>query len=235
MTRDRLRAERVLRSEAGARRRVPDLARGDAEARGGDERHVELADRHRPVRVVVADRHREGPEHGPELAPSERVVRAEALDAHSEQPGVDDGLDLRGGPRARRARARVGGARREREGDERAHEDDSPHAVRIGNASCRSTLGARAIRAAGHMSATAENRYADSLTGSWLAERLAIDPLKIEAMRRAGELIAVREPGSGDWHYPPGSSSRGSRGAASAASSRPRARRGSTRRACTTS
>ena len=56
--------------------------------------------------------------------------------------------------------------------------------------------------AAGHMSATAQNRYADSLTGSWLAERLAIDPLKIEAMRRAGELIAVREPGSGDWHYP---------------------------------
>jgi hypothetical protein len=52
------------------------------------------------------------------------------------------------------------------------------------------------------MSTTAENRYADSLSGTWLAERLAVDPLKIEAMRRDGELIAVREPGSVDWHYP---------------------------------
>ena len=53
-----------------------------------------------------------------------------------------------------------------------------------------------------HMGATAGSRYADSLTGSWLAERLAVDPLRIEAMRRAGELIAVHEPGSPDWHYP---------------------------------
>ena len=52
------------------------------------------------------------------------------------------------------------------------------------------------------MGATAESRYADSLTGSWLAERLGIDPLRIEAMRRDGELIAVREPGADDWHYP---------------------------------
>ena len=70
------------------------------------------------------------------------------------------------------------------------------------------------------MSATAENRYADS-SRQRLAERLAIDPLKIEAMRRAGDLIAVREPGSGDWHYPPGSSSRKPRRGV-AASSRPR-------------
>jgi hypothetical protein len=52
------------------------------------------------------------------------------------------------------------------------------------------------------MSAETANPYADCLTGSWLAERLAVDPLKIEAMRRAGELIAVREPESRDWHYP---------------------------------
>ena len=45
----------------------------------------------------------------------------------------------------------------------------------------------------------AETRYADSLTGSWLAERLGVDPLKIEAMRRDGELIAFREPGADDW------------------------------------
>lgn len=52
------------------------------------------------------------------------------------------------------------------------------------------------------MRASAGTRYAECLAGTWLAERLAVDPLKIEAMRRAGELIAVREPGSGDWRYP---------------------------------
>ena len=52
------------------------------------------------------------------------------------------------------------------------------------------------------MATTAGDRYADSLSGTWLAERLAVDPLKIEAMRRDGELIAVREPGSDDWRYP---------------------------------
>lgn len=52
------------------------------------------------------------------------------------------------------------------------------------------------------MSAALEHRYADSLSGTWLAERLAVDPLRIEAMRRAGELIAVHDPAAGDWHYP---------------------------------
>jgi hypothetical protein len=52
------------------------------------------------------------------------------------------------------------------------------------------------------VSARTHAAYADSLTGTWLAERLAIDPLRIEAMRRDGELIAVREPGADDWHYP---------------------------------
>ena len=41
-----------------------------------------------------------------------------------------------------------------------------------------------------------------SLTGSWLAQRLAVDPVRIEAMRRAGELVAVRPDGSFDWYYP---------------------------------
>jgi hypothetical protein len=31
---------------------------------------------------------------------------------------------------------------------------------------------------------------------------MAIDPARIDAMRRAGELIGVREPGSTEWHYP---------------------------------
>lgn len=52
------------------------------------------------------------------------------------------------------------------------------------------------------MSPTAGTRYPDSLAASWLAVRLAIEPAKIDAMRRAGELIAVREPGSTEWLYP---------------------------------
>jgi hypothetical protein len=52
------------------------------------------------------------------------------------------------------------------------------------------------------MATTSTKRYADCLTGSWLAERLGVDPLRIEALRRAGELIAVREAEDRDWHYP---------------------------------
>jgi hypothetical protein len=52
------------------------------------------------------------------------------------------------------------------------------------------------------MSSTAGTRYADSLPATWLAVRLGVDPAKIDAMRRAGELIAVREPGSMEWLYP---------------------------------
>jgi transposase InsO family protein len=40
------------------------------------------------------------------------------------------------------------------------------------------------------------------LPATWLAERLAVDPARIDAMRRDGELVAVREPGSTDWDYP---------------------------------
>jgi hypothetical protein len=44
--------------------------------------------------------------------------------------------------------------------------------------------------------------FSDSMPATWLAERLAIDPALIDAMRRDGELIAVRAPGSTDWFYP---------------------------------
>jgi len=44
--------------------------------------------------------------------------------------------------------------------------------------------------------------FSDSLPATWLAQRLAIDPAMIDAMRRDGELIAVRAPGSTDWFYP---------------------------------
>lgn len=52
------------------------------------------------------------------------------------------------------------------------------------------------------MSTTSRSRYEDCLPGTWLAERLAIDPAKVDAMRRDGELIGVREPGSLEWLYP---------------------------------
>jgi hypothetical protein len=42
----------------------------------------------------------------------------------------------------------------------------------------------------------------DSLSASWLAVRLAIEPRKIEAMRRAGELIAFRPEGAHEHYYP---------------------------------
>jgi hypothetical protein len=41
-----------------------------------------------------------------------------------------------------------------------------------------------------------------NLTGSWLAARFGVDPLRIERMRRAGELHAVRASGSSEWRYP---------------------------------
>ncbi|MCS7008225.1 MAG: hypothetical protein NZL88_11790 [Gaiellaceae bacterium] len=44
--------------------------------------------------------------------------------------------------------------------------------------------------------------YADCIAGPWLAERLAWEPARIEAMRRAGELIAVRRRGASEWLYP---------------------------------
>ena len=47
-----------------------------------------------------------------------------------------------------------------------------------------------------------ESRYETTLPATWLAARSAMDPARIEALRRAGELIAVREPGSTEWRYP---------------------------------
>ena len=42
----------------------------------------------------------------------------------------------------------------------------------------------------------------DTLSASWLAARFAIEPLKLEAMRRDGELIAFRPAGSREHYYP---------------------------------
>src|SRR6188508_920413 len=51
------------------------------------------------------------------------------------------------------------------------------------------------------MTTTPEN-IADALPATWLAARMAVDPAYIDGMRRGGELIAVREPGSSEWRYP---------------------------------
>lgn len=40
------------------------------------------------------------------------------------------------------------------------------------------------------------------LSASWLSTKLAVDTVRINAMRRAGELLAVREPGSTEWQFP---------------------------------
>jgi hypothetical protein len=52
------------------------------------------------------------------------------------------------------------------------------------------------------MSSPATDAYAGCLSGTWLAVSLGVDPQRIDAMRRAGELIAVRKPGSTEWLYP---------------------------------
>ena len=49
---------------------------------------------------------------------------------------------------------------------------------------------------------SAQSRYSRALPATWLAARMAVDPAKIDAMRRGGELIAVREPDSTEWRYP---------------------------------
>ena len=42
----------------------------------------------------------------------------------------------------------------------------------------------------------------ESLTGSWLSTRLGVGTQRLDAMRRAGELLGVRRPGGHDYLYP---------------------------------
>jgi hypothetical protein len=46
------------------------------------------------------------------------------------------------------------------------------------------------------------NRYDECLSASWLSARLGVDTVRIDTMRRSGELIAVRREGSSEWLYP---------------------------------
>jgi hypothetical protein len=41
-----------------------------------------------------------------------------------------------------------------------------------------------------------------ALSTSWVGMRMGIDPVRINAMRRAGELYGVRRPGSQEWYFP---------------------------------
>jgi hypothetical protein len=42
----------------------------------------------------------------------------------------------------------------------------------------------------------------ESLSGSWLSSRLGVGTQRLDAMRRAGELLGVRRPGGHDYLYP---------------------------------
>jgi hypothetical protein len=44
--------------------------------------------------------------------------------------------------------------------------------------------------------------FEDCLSASWLAARTSIEPVALDVMRRGGELIAVRKPGTTEWLYP---------------------------------
>jgi hypothetical protein len=46
------------------------------------------------------------------------------------------------------------------------------------------------------------NLAEESLSGSWLSTRLGVGTRRLDAMRRAGELIGVRRPGGHDFLYP---------------------------------
>ncbi|TML69161.1 MAG: hypothetical protein E6G11_09840 [Actinobacteria bacterium] len=49
---------------------------------------------------------------------------------------------------------------------------------------------------------TSTTKFDDCLSQSWLAARLSVAPVELDVMRRAGELVAVRKPGSTEWLYP---------------------------------
>jgi hypothetical protein len=44
--------------------------------------------------------------------------------------------------------------------------------------------------------------HTPALSASWLSTKWGVDTVRINAMRRAGELLAVRPAGSHEWRYP---------------------------------
>jgi hypothetical protein len=49
---------------------------------------------------------------------------------------------------------------------------------------------------------TTDSNIDRALSASWLSTRWGVDTVRINAMRRAGELLAVRAPGTQEWRYP---------------------------------
>jgi len=41
-----------------------------------------------------------------------------------------------------------------------------------------------------------------AMSTPWVAARLGMDPLQVERLRRAGDVLAVRPSGAADWLYP---------------------------------
>jgi hypothetical protein len=49
---------------------------------------------------------------------------------------------------------------------------------------------------------TTDSNLSRALSASWLSTKWGVDTVRINAMRRAGELLAVRPAGSQEWRYP---------------------------------
>jgi hypothetical protein len=49
---------------------------------------------------------------------------------------------------------------------------------------------------------TTQTNLDRALSASWLSTKLGVDTVRLNAMRRAGELIGVRTEGSREWRFP---------------------------------
>ena len=49
---------------------------------------------------------------------------------------------------------------------------------------------------------TTDSHFDRALSASWLSTRWGVDTVRINAMRRDGELLALRAAGSQEWRYP---------------------------------
>jgi hypothetical protein len=49
---------------------------------------------------------------------------------------------------------------------------------------------------------TTDSNFDRALSASWLSTRWGVDTVRINAMRRSGELLAVRPAGTQEWRYP---------------------------------
>jgi hypothetical protein len=59
-----------------------------------------------------------------------------------------------------------------------------------------------AVASPRHDSGVSKRLIEESLSGSWLSTRLGVGTQRLDAMRRAGELLGVRRPGGQDYLYP---------------------------------